>query len=102
MERYAHTAGPEAHAEPPRRSTPSTVAMVVLENRHYYLVGITPRPLTRRWDLEAVDSMIPRDMNLPVCSTPLGQPPDPLATIVSGRAGTWHQGHALYCLWRWA
>ena len=22
--------------------------------------------------------------------------------IVSGRAGTWLPGHALYCLWRWA
>ena len=30
------------------------------------------------------------------------QPPDPLTAIVSGEAGTWHPGHALYCLWWWA
>ena len=31
-----------------------------------------------------------------------GKPSDPLTAIVSGMAGTWHPGHALYCLWRWA
>ena len=30
------------------------------------------------------------------------QPPDPLTANVSGEAGTWQPGHALYCLWRWA
>ena len=35
VERHVHAAGPEAHAEPPRRSTPRTTAMVVLESGHY-------------------------------------------------------------------
>ena len=65
VERYAHTAGPEAHAEPPRRSTPSAVAMMVSEHNHYYQVRLTPRPLARRWDLEAVNSMLPSGMALP-------------------------------------
>ena len=41
---------------------------------------------------------------LPDSPTPLleGQPPDPLTAIVSGTVGTWHPGHALYYLWRWA
>ena len=25
-----------------------------------------------------------------------------MTAIVSGEAGSWHPGHALYCLWRWA
>ena len=85
-----HTAGPAAHAEPLRRSSSSTVAMVVSENGHYYQVRITQAPLARRWDLEAVDSMLPREMALPDGQTPLppDQPPDPLTTIVSGRAGS--------------
>ena len=103
-ERYAQTAGPGAHAEPPPRDTPSTVAMVVLESGHYCQVRITPRPLENHWDLEAADSMLPRDVDLPDGPTPLlpGQPPDLLTAIVSGEAGTWHPEHALYCLWRWA
>ena len=64
---------------------------------------IMPRPPERRWDLKAVDSMLPRGSDLPDGATLLlpGQPPDPLTAIVSGMAGTWHPGHALYCLWRW-
>ena len=48
--------------------------------------------------------MIPRDMDLRKGPTPLlpGQPRDLLTAIVSSRASTWHPGHALYCLWRWA
>ena len=48
--------------------------------------------------------MLFRDMDLPDGPTPLlpGKPPDALTAIVSGRAGTSHPGHALYCLWRWA
>ena len=48
--------------------------------------------------------MIPATAALADIPTPLpnDQPPDPLTTIVSGAAGTWHPGHALYCLWRWA
>ena len=48
--------------------------------------------------------MLPATMDLPDSPTPLlpGQPPDPLTAIVSGTAGTWHPGHALYCLLRWA
>ena len=104
MERYAQTVGPEPHAEPPGRGTPTTVTMVVLGNGHYYQVGITPRRPERRSDLEAVDSMLPRDINLPDGPIPLvsGQPPGPLTAIISGRAGSWHPGHALYCLWQWA
>ena len=93
--------GLEAHARPPGRGIPSTVTMVVLENGHYYLVRSTPRPLERRLDLEAVDTMLPRDTDLPDgLNPPLpGQLPDPLTAIVSGRARTWPLGHALYCLW---
>ena len=103
-ERYAQTAAPGAHAEPPPRDAPSTVAMVVLESGHYYQVRMTPRPLDNNWDLEAADSMLPRDVDLPEGPTPLllDQPPDRLGAIVSGATGTWHQGHGLYCLWRWA
>ena len=48
--------------------------------------------------------MLPAATDLPDSPTPLlpGQPPDLLTAIVSGMAGTWHPGHALYCLWRWA
>ena len=104
MERYTETVGPRAHADPPPRDTPSTVAMVVLESGHCYQVGITPRPLESRWDLEPVDSMLPRGTDLPDGPTPLlpVQPSDPLTAIVSGAAGTWHPGHALYCLWQCA
>ena len=105
MERYAQTMGPEAHAKPPARGTPSTGVIVVLEDGHYYQVRIAPRPLEHRWDLLAADSMLPRDMDLPNGPTPLlpGQASDPLIAFPTGRAGTWHAGHVLYCgLWRWA
>ena len=48
--------------------------------------------------------MLPRDVHLPDGRTPLllGQPPGLRTAIVSGAAGTWHPGHGLYCLWRWA
>ena len=76
----------------------------MLENGHYYQVRIIPHPKESHWTLEAVDSMLPATTALPDSPTPLlpGQPPDPLTAIVSGTAGTWHPGHALYCLWRWA
>ena len=98
------TVGLGAHAEPLPRDAPSTVAMLVLESGHYYQVRITPRPLDYPWDLEAADSMLLRDVGLPDDSTPLlpGQPSDLLTAIVSGAASTWHPGHALYCLRRWA
>ena len=104
MGRYTQTVGTGAHAEPPPRDTPSTVAMVVLESGHYYQVRITPQPRENHWDLEAADSMLPRDVDLPDGPIPLlpGQPPDALTAIVSGAAGTWHPGHALCYLWRWA
>ena len=91
-------------APPPRERDPSTIAMIVLENGHYYQVRIIPHPQESHWSLEAVDSMLPATTALPDNPTPLlpGQPPDPLTAIVSGTAGTWHPGHALYCLWRWA
>ena len=98
--RYPET----ARAAPPlRERDPSTVAMIVLENGHYYQVRVIPHPQESHWSLEAVDSMLPATTALPDSPTPLlpGQPPDPLTAIVSGTAGTWHPGHALYCLWRW-
>ena len=78
--------------------------MVVLENGHYYQVRITPRPLARQTDLESVDSMLPRDKPMPDCTTtlPSDQSPDPLSTILSGRACSWHPGHVHHCLWWWA
>ena len=89
-------------APPPRKCDPSTIAMIVLENHQYYQVRIIPHPQESHWSLEAVDSMLPATTALPDSPTPLlnGQPPDPLTAIVSGTVGTWHPGHALYCLWR--
>ena len=83
-ERYAQKAGPGAHADRPPRDTPSTVAMVVLESGHYYQVSITPQPLETHWDLEAAESMLPRDVHLPEGPTPLllDQSPDLLTAIV--------------------
>ena len=54
--------------------------------------------------LEAVGSLLQTTTALPDSPTPLlnNQTLDPLTAIVSGTAGTWHPGHALYCLWRWA
>ena len=91
-------------ALPPRERDPSTIAMTVLENGHYYQVRIIPHPQESHWSLEAIDSMLPATTALPDSPTPLlpGQPPDPLTAIVSGTAGTLHPGHALYCLWWWA
>ena len=100
-ERYPETA---RAAPPPRERDPSTIAMILLENAHYYQVQITPHPQESNWSLEAVDSMLPATAALPDSPTPLinGQPLDPLTAIVSGTVSTWHPGHALYCLWRWA
>ena len=101
VERYPKT----ARAAPlPREPDPSTIAMIVLESGHYYQVRISPHPQESHWSLEAVNSMLPAPTALPHSPTPLldGQPPDPITAIVSGTVGTWHPGHALYCLWRWA
>ena len=101
MERYPET----ARAGPPSRERdPSTIAMIVFESGHYYQVRITPHAQESHWSLEAVDSMLPANTALPNSPTSLAndQPPDPLTTILLGAAGTWHPGHALYCLWRWA
>ena len=91
-------------APPPRDRDPGTIAMIVLQNGHYYQVPIIPHPQESHWSFEAVDSMLSATTVLPDSPIPLlpGQPPDPLTAIVSGTAGTWHPGHALYCLWRWA
>ena len=99
--RYLETA---RAAPPPREHNPSNIAMIVLENGHYYQVRIIAHPRESHWSLEAVDSMLLPTTALPDSPTPLlnDQPPDPLTAIVSGTAGTWHPGHALYCLWRWA
>ena len=63
-----------------------------------------PHPQDNHWSLEAIDSMLRATTDLPENPTPLlpDQPPDPLTAIVSGTVGTWHPGHALFCLWRWA
>ena len=100
-EQYPET----ARAAPPAgEHNPSTIAMIVLERGHYYQVRITPHPQESHWSLEAVGSMRPATTALPDSPTPLinSQPPDPLMAIMSGTVGTWHPGHALYCLWRWA
>ena len=94
-----------AHATPPPpEHDPGTILMIVLENGHYYQVRIIPQPQDNHWSLEAVDSMLRATTGLPDNPTPLlpNQPPDPPTAIVSGAAGTWHPGHALYCLWRCA
>ena len=91
-------------APQPRKPNPSIIAMSVLEDGHYYQVRIMPQLQESHWSLEAVNSMLPATTALPDSPTPLlsDQPPDPLTAIVSGTAGTWHPGHALYCLCRWA
>ena len=104
VERYPPGVGTARTVPPPREGDPSTIAMIVLESGHYYQVRITPHPLESHWSLEAVHSMLPASAALPDGPTPLprDQVPDPLTAIVLGEAGTWHPGHALYCLWRWA
>ena len=94
--RYPET----ARAAPPPLER--DLGMIVLENGHYYQVRIIPHPQEIHWSLEAIDSMLPATTALPDSSTRLlpGKPPDPLTAIVSRTAGTWHPGHALYCLWR--
>ena len=78
--------------------------MTVLENGQYYQVRIITHLQESHCSLEAVDSMLPATTALPDSPTPLfeGQIPDLLTAMVSGTVGTWHPGHALYCLWRWA
>ena len=87
-----------------RKRDPGTITMIVLENGHYYQERIIPHPQRGHWSLEAVDSMLRATTDLPDSPNPLlpDQPPDSLTAVVSGTAGTWHPGHALYCLSRWA
>ena len=66
--------------------------MIVLENGHYYQVRINPHPQEHHWSLEPVDSMLPA--NAALLDSPI-----PLPYVLEA-AGTWHPGHALYCLWR--
>ena len=101
VELYRETA---RTAPPPRKRDPGTIAVILLESGHYCQVRITSHPQESHWSTEAVDSMLPANPALPDSPTPLlnDQPSDPLTAIVSGTAGTWHPGHALYCLWRWA
>ena len=58
-------------APPPRERDPSTIAMIVLEDGHYYQVRIIPQPQESYWSLEVVDSMLPATMALPDSPTPL-------------------------------
>ena len=61
-----------ARAAPPlREHDPSTIAMIVLENGHYYQVRIIPHPHESHWSPEAIHSMLP-------ASTPLRDSPTPL------------------------
>ena len=48
--------------------------------------------------------MLPATTAPPDSPSPLldDQPPDPQTAAVLGTVGTWHPGHALYCLWQWA
>ena len=80
------------------------MSMIRLESGHYYQVRINPHPQELHRNLEAVDYMLQASAALPDSPTPLpqNQPPDPLTTVASLGAGSWHPGHALYCLWRWA
>ena len=100
-ERYPEAA---RAAPPPRERDPSIIAMIVLENGHYYQVRIMRHPEENHWSLEAVVSMLPTTTALPDSPTPYlnSQPPDPLTAIVPRTVGAWHPGYALYCLWRWA
>ena len=77
-------------APPPREGDLGTIAMIVLENGHYYQVRIISHPQRGHWSLEAVDSMLPACTDLPDSPTPLlpGQPPDPLTAVVLGTAST--------------
>ena len=70
-----------------RERDPSPIAMVALENGHYYQVRIIRHPQESHWSLQAVDSMLPATTALPDSPTPLlnDQPPDPLTAIVSER-----------------
>ena len=99
--RYPETA---RATPPPHKHDRGTIAMIVLENGHYYQVRINLHPQRGHWSLEAINSMLLATTDLPDSPSPLlpGQLPDPLTAVVSGTAGTWHPGHALYCLWRWA
>ena len=99
LKRYPVTA---CAAPPPREPDLGTIAMIVLESGHYYKVRITPHPQESHWSLQAVNTTLPATRSLPDSPIPLlnGQPPDPLKAIMSRIAGTWHPGHALYCLWR--
>ena len=45
--------------------------MVVLGNSRYYQVRNTPRALESHWDLKAIDSMLPRGLDLPDGPRPL-------------------------------
>ena len=76
-----------------------TSRLVVLQECPYYHVRITLWGQERRWDLEAVNYMLPRDAPLPdgPSISPSRQPPDPLTADASGIAGSWHPGYALYC-----
>ena len=74
--RYPETA---RAAPPPRERDPGTIAMIVLENGHYYQVRIIPHPQESHWSLEAVYSMPTATRDLPDSPTPLlpGQPRTP-------------------------
>ena len=53
--RYPETA---RAAPPPHERDPSTIAMIVLGNGHYYQVRVIPHRRESHWSLEAVDSML--------------------------------------------
>ena len=96
--------GDGGRGTPTTGDDPRTISTIVLKGGHYYQVRITPYLQECHWNLEAVNSMLPASADLPdgPTSLPQNQPPDPLTAVVSGEAGSWHPGHALYCLWLWA
>ena len=66
-------------APPPRKRDPSTIAMIVFENDHYYQVRIIPHPQDSHRSLEGGDSMLSATTALPDSPTSLlnDQPPAP-------------------------
>ena len=90
-----------ARAGPPQREDDAhNISMILLESGHYHQLPNSPHPQECRWNLEAVDSLLPARAALPDGPIPLpqNQPRNSLTAIVSGEAGTWHPGRTLYCL----
>ena len=67
----------KARAVPqPRERDPGTIAMIVLDNGHYYQVRIIPHPQESHWSLEAANSMLPAGQPHLPAPRPAPGPPD--------------------------